>query len=97
MGPEDAGIFNEIEELELLSPSPRKVLNDREIYLSYELPITHGAPVITDYGAARVGEPGEKHTGDAMPGVYRAPEIVMRSEWDCKIDMWSLGVMVSQN
>ncbi|QPG96452.1 hypothetical protein C2857_004238 [Epichloe festucae Fl1] len=94
LGPEDADVFKQIEELELSSPSPRKVLADREIYLSYELPITHGAPVITDYGAARLGELDEKHTGDVMPGVYRAPEIIMGSKWDCKIDMWSLGVMV---
>ena len=87
-------MFGQIEELELATPSPRKALSDRSIYLSYQLPITHGAPVITDYGAARLGEPGEKHSGDVMPGVYRAPEIIMGADWDSKIDMWSLGVMV---
>ncbi|KFG79145.1 protein kinase-like protein [Metarhizium anisopliae] len=94
LGPQDSGVFGQIEELELATPSPRKVLPDRSIYLSYQLPITHGAPVITDYGAARLGEPGEKHSGDVMPGVYRAPEIIMGADWDSKIDMWSLGVMV---
>ncbi|KID95432.1 protein kinase-like protein, partial [Metarhizium majus ARSEF 297] len=94
LGPQDSGVFDQIEELELATPSPRKVLPDRMIYLSYQLPITHGAPVITDYGAARLGEPGEKHSGDVMPGVYRAPEIIMGADWDSKIDMWSLGVMV---
>ncbi|KAI5235388.1 hypothetical protein E4T42_09717 [Aureobasidium subglaciale] len=41
------------------------------------MPLTHGAPIISDFGAARLGVPGQKHSGDVMPGVYRAPEI-----WD---------------
>ena len=55
------------------------------------MPITNGLPVICDFGAARMGD---KHTGDVMPGVYRAPEIIMGMGWDCKIDIWSVGVMV---
>ncbi|RSL83532.1 hypothetical protein CEP52_016693 [Fusarium oligoseptatum] len=88
--------FDQIEDLELTTLTPRKVLADRCIYLSYELGITHGPAVITDFGAARLGNPekDEKHTGDVMPGPYRAPEVIMGAEWDSKIDMWSLGVMV---
>ena len=48
--------------------------------------------MICDYGTAVIGE---KHTGDVMPGVYRAPEIILGMEWDSKIDIWSVGVMVS--
>jgi len=55
------------------------------------MPVTNGPSVICDFGAARIGE---KHTGDVMPGVYRAPEIIMGMEWNSKIDMWSFGVMV---
>lgn len=90
-------VFKQIEVLELANPTPRKVLPDRCIYLSYELGKTHGPAVITDYGAARLGdlENNEKHSGDVMPATYRAPEIIMGSDWDSKIDMWSLGVMVS--
>lgn len=29
-----------------------------------------------------------------MLGVYRAPEVVLGMEWDSKIDIWSVGVMV---
>ncbi|KAJ4313429.1 hypothetical protein N0V84_009408 [Fusarium piperis] len=89
-------VFKQIEDLELANPTPRKVLPDRFIYLSYEVGITHGPTVITDYGAARLGDPvnDEKHSGDVMPGTYRAPEIIMGADWDSKIDMWSLGVMV---
>ncbi|KAI9163410.1 protein kinase [Paramyrothecium foliicola] len=71
--------FKQIEELELATPTPRQVLPDRFIYLSYELGKTHGPVVITDYGAARLGDPlnKQKRSGD-----------------DFKIDMWSLGIMI---
>lgn len=87
-------MFSKVERAELEHPSPHKVLPDRVIYRSYTVPITHGAPVISDFGAARLGEPGQKHSGDVMPGVYRAPEIIAGMEWDDKIDIWSVGVMV---
>ncbi|CCF39117.1 protein kinase [Colletotrichum higginsianum] len=94
LGVEDVSVFSKIELAELQSPSPRKVLDDRVIHLSYTMPITPGAPVITDFGAARLGDPGQKHSGDVMPGVYRAPEVVLGMEWDSKIDIWSVGVMI---
>jgi serine/threonine protein kinase len=53
--------------------------------------VTNGPPVLCDFGAARLRE---KHTGDVMPLPYRAPEIILDMEWDSKIDIWSLGVMV---
>ena len=58
------------------------------------MPLTSGEPLISDFGAAHLGEPGQKHTGDVMPGVYRAPEIILGMEWDSKIDIWAVGVMV---
>ncbi|KAK2011788.1 hypothetical protein LZ32DRAFT_533350, partial [Colletotrichum eremochloae] len=30
---------------------------------------------------------------DVMPGVYKAPEIIISQRWDSKIDIWSVGVM----
>ena len=30
-----------------------------------------------------------------MPGIYRAPEVILYMDWDCKIDIWSIGTMVS--
>ncbi|KAK0387560.1 hypothetical protein NLU13_3806 [Sarocladium strictum] len=94
--PGEERVFEQIEDLELTNPTPRKVLQDRFIYLSYKLGISHGPAVITDYGAARLGDPeiNERHSGDVMPGTYRAPEIIMGADWGSKIDMWSLGVMV---
>lgn len=29
-----------------------------------------------------------------MPGIYRAPEVILGMEWDFKVDIWSAGVMV---
>ncbi|KNG89695.1 protein kinase [Aspergillus nomiae NRRL 13137] len=29
-----------------------------------------------------------------MPGVYRAPEVTLDMEWDCKVDIWSTGTMI---
>ncbi|KAI1843698.1 hypothetical protein JX266_010144 [Neoarthrinium moseri] len=91
LGVGDMSIFSEIEQSELEHPSPRKVLPDRVIYLSRPLPITYGPLAICDFGAARLGD---RFQGDVMPGVYRAPEIIMGMDWDSKIDIWSVGVMI---
>jgi serine/threonine protein kinase len=83
-----------MEKTELEHPSARKILPDRTIYLSQPMPITYGPLMICDFGAARIGE---RYTGDVMPGVYRVPEIIMGMEWDSKIDIWSVGVMVCKS
>ncbi|KAL2129155.1 hypothetical protein VTI74DRAFT_8161 [Chaetomium olivicolor] len=84
-------VFADIEQAELSHPSPRKILPDRTIYCSQPVPVTHGWMQICDFGAARIGE---KHNQDVMPGVYRAPEVILGMEWDSKIDIWSVGVMI---
>ncbi|KAI6857506.1 protein kinase [Hortaea werneckii] len=89
----DNTAISKVEEAELAEPSPRKVLADRTIHLSYTMPTTFKSPVITDFGHARLGDPGQKHSGDMMPGVFRAPEVIAGLEWDTQIDMWSVGVM----
>ena len=58
------------------------------------MPTTYDPPSITDFGAARLGLPGQKYTGDVMPGVFRAPEVIAEMEWDSQVDIWSVGVMV---
>ena len=96
LGANDAAIAK-AERAELENPSPRKVLTDRTVYLSYRMPITNDLLVTSDFGAAVLGQPGQKHTGDVMPGVYRAPEIILGLEWDSKVDIWSVGVMVRED
>ncbi|KAH9823689.1 Dual specificity protein kinase pom1 [Teratosphaeria destructans] len=87
-------VVAEVEQVELSNPSPRKVLADRTIHLSYTMKTTFDPPVITDFGAARMGQPGQKHSGDVMPAPFRAPEVIAGMEWDSQIDIWSVGVMV---
>ena len=93
VGTDDTAL-SKVEQAEITKPSPRKILGDRTIHLSYAMPTTYDPLSITDFGAARLGLPGQKYTGDVMPGVFRAPEIIAGMEWDSKIDIWSVGVMV---
>ncbi|EEH08477.1 protein kinase [Histoplasma capsulatum G186AR] len=92
LGARSPSVFSKIEQSELEHPSARKVLRDRTIYRSHSMPITDGTPVLCDFGGARIGE--RKHLGDVMPDFYRAPEVILGMEWDYKIDIWSIGVMV---
>lgn len=73
-------------------PIARKVLDNRSIYYSRPTPFSAGLPVLCDLGEARIGI--QKHRGDVMPGIYRAPEVILGMEWDSKVDVWSIGVMV---
>ncbi|RAL15704.1 CMGC/CLK protein kinase [Aspergillus homomorphus CBS 101889] len=91
-GIEDPSILPQIEEDEIARPIARKVLADRNIYYSRPMPVSTGMPVLTDFGEARVG--GGRLKGDIMPGIYRAPEVILDMEWDSKVDVWSIGAMV---
>jgi hypothetical protein len=82
------------EQAEIDEPSPHKVLVDRTIHLSYTMQMTYGQAVITDFGAARLREAGQRHAGDVMPGVFRSPEIIAGMEWDSSIYIWSVALLV---
>jgi hypothetical protein len=88
--------FTSFEEKELHHPSPRKVLKDgRTIHTSHQLPTGAGLPLICDFGEARFGD--EEHSEDIMPNAYRAPEVVLKMNWDYKVDVWNLAMVVSCN
>ncbi|KAF2419577.1 protein kinase [Tothia fuscella] len=91
LGLKDSSVLSDIEKMELEQPSHRKILPDRTIHMSHTMPITGGLPIICDFGSARVGT---KHSGDVMPGQYRAPEVIMGMEWDTEIDIWALGLII---
>lgn len=57
------------------------------------MPTCVGLPVLSDLGEATIGKRNNK--GDIMPGIYRAPEVILDMSWDCKVDVWSIGTMVS--
>ncbi|EER39562.1 protein kinase [Histoplasma capsulatum var. duboisii H88] len=91
-GVHDDSILAQLEQEEIDHPSARKSLeNDRAIYTSRPMPICTGFPVLCDLGEARIGS--GKHRGDIMPGIYRAPEVILGMEWDRKVDIWSIGLM----
>lgn len=50
-------------------------------------------PILCDLGSAKLGKP--PHTGLVQALPYRAPEVMLGANWDSKIDIWSLGVLVS--
>jgi hypothetical protein len=77
----------------MAEPSPRKVFKTHTIYSSRPLELQPTVPVLCDFGEARFGS--ESYGEHVMPDLYRAPEIVLRIEWDEKIDIWALGLMVS--
>lgn len=80
-----------MEQEEASRPLARKTLPDRTIYLSRPMRATQGNPVLCDLGSARASPPCR---GDIMPGVYRAPEVILGMPWSFEVDVWSVGVMV---
>ncbi|KAH6721968.1 kinase-like domain-containing protein [Leptodontidium sp. MPI-SDFR-AT-0119] len=90
-GIEDSFILYEMEQGELERPIARKVLSDRIIYNSRLMPFSAGQLVLCDLGGARAGT--ERHRGDIMPGMYRAPEVILGMDWDSKVDIWAIGIM----
>jgi serine/threonine-protein kinase SRPK3 len=90
---EQSSEWQGVEEAEMAEPSPRKVYKSRTIHSTrfLELP-TPTTPVLCDFGEARFGK--DEYAEDAMPDLYRAPEILLRVAWAEKVDIWALGLMV---
>ena len=93
VGATDDTPFSQLEKDEQARPVERKVLSDRTIYMSRPVPRTDGQLILSDMGSARFGQ--ETFKGDIMPDVYRAPEVILGMEWSSKVDLWSVGVMLS--
>ncbi|RAL01305.1 kinase-like protein [Aspergillus ibericus CBS 121593] len=92
LGIKDNTILSQFEDAEFEAPIPRKTLEDRTIYLSRPLPISYGTPILCDLGEARLGT--DNQTGDIMPDIYRAPEIILNMSWDYKVDIWNVGMVI---
>lgn len=92
MGIDDESVLSEYERDELEHPVPRKVTEDRVIYLSRPLPFTFGPPILCDLGEARLGD--EENSGDIMPDVYRAPEVILGMKWSYSVDIWNVAMVV---
>ncbi|KAE8139207.1 U4/U6 small nuclear ribonucleo protein PRP4 [Aspergillus pseudotamarii] len=83
--------LSDFEEQEVKTQSARKVLHDRTIYTSSRFPPGDGLPLLSDFGEARFGD--QQHSEDIMPNHYRAPEVILRSSWDYKVDIWNVGMV----
>ncbi|CAG7934789.1 unnamed protein product [Penicillium salamii] len=93
LGIEDESLLAEFEEGEKSNPSARKVDGNRVIYASREFKTTNnfGRPVLCDFGQARSG--AARYYGDIQPYIYRAPEVLLRTTWDEKVDIWNIAVL----
>ncbi|KAJ9213843.1 hypothetical protein DTO166G4_4622 [Paecilomyces variotii] len=89
-GPETS-YLSRFEEAEVTDPSPRKVLRDRTIYKTLSFLPRGGLPLLTDFGEARLGD--KEHNDDIMPNIYRAPEVILRSSWGFKVDIWNVAMV----
>lgn len=92
LGGLDKSPFEKFERYEAASPSPRKELGDRTIYLSRPMPFSNGEPAVSDLSEARFGD--LDHADLIMPDVYRAPEVVLGLKWSYPVDIWSLAMVV---
>ncbi|PYI05449.1 kinase-like protein [Aspergillus sclerotiicarbonarius CBS 121057] len=89
---DDPQILSGLGESEIEAPSPRKILDHgRTIHTSQLVVPGNGLPLLSDFGEARFSE--EKHAEDIMPNVYRAPEVVLKMNWDNKVDVWNVVLL----
>jgi serine/threonine-protein kinase SRPK3 len=92
--PEDAYLDAFCAAENTLSSVSRRNDSDTPIVSSREMKQTEFTNVILcDLGSAVDVTKGYHAVVQALP--YRAPEVILGAKWDQKIDMWSLGVLVS--
>ena len=74
------------------------MLDDRIIYTSpFVFPPSDGLPLLCDFGEARRLPPegsGQVLNEDIMPNPYRAPEVILKMNWDWRVDIWNVAVLV---
>ncbi|KGO76091.1 hypothetical protein PITC_006340 [Penicillium italicum] len=87
----ETSYLSRFEEAEATDPSPRKILQDRTIYKTLGFLPRGGLPVLADFGEARLGD--KERDDDIMPNVYRAPEVILRSSWGYKVDIWNVAMV----
>lgn len=93
----DVSVLEDLANAESISPTPRKLLWDRTIYMSrygYASKTKYlGRPMITDFGLAVRGD-GPLLYHAIQPNEYRAPEVILGAEWNYAVDIWNLGALV---
>ena len=61
--------------------------------LSYE---NKGHIKLVEFGNAKFLKPGEKTTTSCGTAIYIAPEILNGTPHDARVDVWSLGILISE-
>ena len=95
-GMNNTSILEDFEQGELSEPCPRKEEDGRIIYTSRELktPQRVGLPQLCDLGSAVTSD--VEHTEYIQPDAYRSPEVILEIPWTSRVDIWSVGCMVSR-
>lgn len=79
-------------------PLPRKVLDDRSIYLSqYDFGPFKSLrilPKLGDFGLAHRIDGSEPLRHPIQPALFHAPEVILGTTWSYSADIWNLGVLV---
>ncbi|KAL9100958.1 MAG: hypothetical protein Q9163_003722 [Psora crenata] len=92
---EENAILTSFVNAERTEPSPQKRIDEaRIIYITR--PLEYGGvltfPILSDLGACMFGQEAYKGIIQAIP--YRAPEVILRMEWNWSVDIWNLGVLI---
>ncbi|KAI1361592.1 kinase-like protein [Xylaria arbuscula] len=85
--------FSKLEERELRSPSPRKVLKDRTIHRSRFIPGPVGELYLDDFRMARINISGNQRPINIVSREYACPEMLLGMKWSYPVDMWCVGLM----
>lgn len=93
----DESVFEAFVKSEMEDPSPRKLVDGVPVYASrqFDMPDNHGNIALSDFGEAVRGDQKRDHV--AQPQVYRSPEVMLGMEWTYPVDIWNVGVMVSDS
>lgn len=87
--------FRELEEQELEEPNIPIMDGDTPVYKTRATMLElSGIPILTDFGQMQVEGPDNREW--SMPDLYRAPEVLLGLPWGFPVDVWSVGVMVSE-
>jgi hypothetical protein len=95
----DRTVLEHYEESEAYMPRLRKLVNNdtRIIYASRSLRPPrgdlYGLSILCDFRKARIGAP--QPYADIQPMFYKAPEILMQSDWGHPADIWNAACLVS--
>lgn len=95
---EDLSVLHEYVDAQSDHPMPRKISNDRNIYLSHNdfgnLKSSNLFPKISDFGLAHHNDGAEQLRHPIQPPIYHAPEVLLGIPWSYSADIWNLGVLV---